>query len=73
VINPQDKKYIIQMNPEPHRLGAQIRPYKGNAPVHPVINNITAPTYILTKFTLENLNKLIFLKNEFNIKFCNIL
>jgi hypothetical protein len=39
------KTLMLQMNPAAPTLGARVKIHKPQAPIRPVINNITAPSY----------------------------
>jgi len=51
----QKIKYLLQMKPQAQLLNAQLKIHKHNIPIRPVVNNIQAPTYRITKFPNKQL------------------
>ena len=43
------------MKPQAQLLNAQLKIHKHNIPIRPVVNNIQAPTYRITKFPNKQL------------------
>ena len=68
IISKQQIKYLIQRKPQPPTLKAQIKIHKPNNPIRPVVNNINAPTYKLTKLLTKTLNEYLHLKYQYNVK-----
>jgi hypothetical protein len=65
IIDKQQKKYLMQIKPQPPTMNAQIKIYKENEPIRPVINNIQAPSYKIAKFFNKRLNDQLLLPNTY--------
>jgi hypothetical protein len=59
LIDKQKIKYVLQMKPQAPLLNAQLKIHKHNFPIRMVVNNIQAPTYKITKFPNEQLQKIL--------------
>ena len=44
IFNNRQVKYLLQKNPTPPTLNAQLKLHKPNIPIRPVVNNENAPT-----------------------------
>jgi hypothetical protein len=55
IINYNKIKSLTQIKPNAPVINALIKIYTQDAPVRPVINNITAPSYKLAKFLKKKL------------------
>jgi hypothetical protein len=58
---------LTQKKASPPFLKAQLKLHKTDIPIHPVINNRTAPAYKLTKHLAKTLNQNIMLNNHYNV------
>jgi hypothetical protein len=61
-------QHLIQKNPRPPSLNVQIKIYKPDNPIRPVVNNICAPAYKVSKFMAKKLNDHLNLKHRYNVK-----
>ena len=68
IIPKQHIKYLTQKNPSPPTLNAQLKLHKPGAPIPPVVNNRTAPSYKLAKKLNDILNKHLILENHYTIR-----
>jgi hypothetical protein len=68
IIQRNQIKHLIQRNPGPTSLNAQIKIHKPDNPIRPVVNNIHAPAYKISKFKAKKLNNHLKLKNCYNVK-----
>jgi hypothetical protein len=55
LIVKEQVKHLIQKKPQPPSLKAQIKIHKPDNPIRPVINNINAPAYKISKFLVNKL------------------
>jgi len=51
IFNNRQVKYLLQKNPTPPTLNAQLKLHKPNIPIRPVVNNKNVPTYKTAKKT----------------------
>jgi hypothetical protein len=65
ITDQQQKKYLMQIKPQPPTMNAQIKIHKENEPIRPVINNIQAPSYKIAKFLNKWLSDQIQLPNTY--------
>ena len=61
-------KHLIQKNPQPPTLKAQIKIHKPDNPIRPVVNNINSPTYKISKLLAKKLNEYLNLGHHYNVK-----
>jgi hypothetical protein len=61
-------KFVSQMKPTAPLLNASIKTHKPDRSIHPVINNIAAPSYKLAKFINRKLTHMLALPHTFTIK-----
>jgi hypothetical protein len=54
VVRKNQIKHLIQNKPRPRSLKAQIKIHKPDNPIRPVVNNICAPAYKVSKFMAKN-------------------
>jgi hypothetical protein len=54
IIPKQHIKYLTQKNPIPPILNAQIKLHKPGAPIRPVVNNKTVPSYKIAKISMKS-------------------
>ena len=67
IIDKRQIKYLTQKKPSPPTLKAQLKLYKVDIPIRPIINNRTAPSYKLAKHLTKILNQYITLNNHYNV------
>jgi hypothetical protein len=67
IIDPANRKYPIQINPQAPNLKAKIKIHKPTTPIRPVINNIHAPTHKIAQHINHKLKDLVKLRFEYNI------
>jgi hypothetical protein len=60
-------KYLTQKNPQPPTLKAQIKIHKPDNPIRPVVNNMSAPAYKISKLLAKKLNGYLNLDYQFNV------
>jgi len=68
IINKKLIKHLIQKNPKPHALKAQLKMHKPDNPIRPMINNMNAPSYKIAKHLVNKLNGYLCLSNQYNVK-----
>jgi len=69
IIPKQHIEYLTQKkNPHSPTQNAQIKVHKPGAPVWPVVNNRTAPSYILAKKLNDILNEHLLLDNHYTTR-----
>ena len=68
VIDKKQKQYLTQKKPQPTNLRAQIKLHKPGQPIRPVVNNMNAPAYKISKLLVNRLNNLLNLRNHYNVK-----
>jgi hypothetical protein len=68
LIDKKQIKFLMQKNPLPPTLKAQIKLHKPGHPIRPVINNIKAPSYKIAKHLTNILNRHLHLENQYNVK-----
>jgi hypothetical protein len=67
IIDKQKIKYLDQKKPSPPTLKAQLELHKHGIPIRPVINNMKAPSYKLSKHLVKILKNYITINNCYNI------
>jgi len=60
-------KLITQKKASPPTLKAQLKLHKTDIPIHPVINNRTAPAKKLARYLTKTLDQYISLNNYFSV------
>jgi len=60
-------KYLTQKNPQPPTLKAQIKIHNPDNAIRPVVNNMNAPSYKISKFLAKKLNGYLNLDYQFNV------
>jgi hypothetical protein len=68
IVNKKKVKHLIQKDPQPPTLKAQIKIHKPDNPIRPVVNNINSPTYKISKLLAKKLNVYLNLGHQNNIK-----
>jgi hypothetical protein len=68
IIIKKQIKHQRQKNPKPLTLKAQLKIHKPGNPTGPVINNMNAPSYKISKHLINKLNGYSCLNNQFNVK-----
>ena len=68
IINKKEIKHLMQKNPKTPTLKAQLKIHKLGKPSRPVINNMNAPSYKITKHQVNKLNGCLRLSNQYNVK-----
>ena len=66
IFNNRQVKYLLQKNPTPPTLNAQLKLHKPNIPIRPVVNNKNAPTYKTAKNLIDILKQCLYLDNRYN-------
>ena len=66
IFNNKQVKYLLQKNPTPPALNAQLKLHKPNIPIRPVVNNKNAPTYKTAKKLNDILKQCLCLDNRYN-------
>jgi hypothetical protein len=67
IIDKKQIKLLTQKKALPPTLNAQLKLRKIDIPIHPVINNRTAPAYELARYLTTTLDQNISLNNYFNV------
>jgi galactitol-specific phosphotransferase system IIB component len=68
IVHKKQMKYLIQKKPQPPSLKAQIKIHKLDNSIRPVVNNMSAPAYKISKFLVNKLNDHQNLKHRYNVK-----
>jgi len=68
IIPKQHIKYLTKKKPPPPDINAQLKLYKPEAPIWPVVNSRTAPSYKLAKKLYDILNKHLLLDNHYTTR-----
>ena len=58
----------MQKKPQSHTLKAQHKLHKSGNPIRPVVNNMSAPSYKISKHINNTLNAYLCFNNCYNIK-----
>ena len=66
--NKKQMKFLIQTKPQPPTLKAQIKIHKPDNPIRPIVNNINAPAYKISKYLVNKLNDHLNLKYYYNVR-----
>ena len=67
-VNKNQIKYLLQKKPLPPTLKAQIKIQKSGNLIRPVINNMNAPAYKVSKYLVNKLNIYLNLNHQFTMK-----
>ena len=67
VVHKKQIKYLIQKNPSPPTLKAQLKLHKPAVPIRPVVNSRTAPSYSVAKKLNEILKQRLNMDNSYTI------
>ena len=67
IIDKGQIKFLTQKKSSPPTLKTQLKLHKIDIPIHPVINNRSAPSYKLAKHLTKILNQYITLNNHYNV------
>ena len=67
IIDKKQIKLLTQKKALPPTLKAQLKLHTTDIPICPVINNRTAPAYILARYLTQILDQYISLNNYFNV------
>jgi hypothetical protein len=67
IIDKKHIKFLTQKKASPPTLTAQLKLHKTDIPIHPAINNRTAPAYKLARYLIKTLDQYISLNNYFNV------
>ena len=68
IIDKKKIKYLIQQKPSTPTIKAQLKLHNTGIPIRPIINNVKAPTYNISKHIVKLLDKDITLNNQYNIR-----
>ena len=68
IINKNQIKYLLQKKPQAPTLKAQIKIHKPDNPIRPVINNMNALAYKISKYLVNKLNEYLNLEHQFTMK-----
>jgi len=68
IVNKNQINYLLEKKPQPPTLKAQIKIQKLGNLIRPVINNMNAPAYKVTKYLINKLNAYLNLDHQFTIK-----
>ena len=64
----QETKHLMQKNPQPSTLKAQLKLHKPGNPIRPVINNMTATSYKIAIHINNKINGYLCFNNRYNVK-----
>jgi hypothetical protein len=67
IIQKQTIKYLIQKEPAPPQIKAQLKLHKPRIPIRPVINNTQAPTYKVAKHLTKMLDNFLTFNNYYDV------
>jgi dihydroneopterin aldolase len=68
IINKNQIKYLLQKKPQAPTLKAQIKVHKPGNPIRPVINNMNAPAYKISKYLVNKVKEYLNLEHQFTTK-----
>jgi hypothetical protein len=68
IVNKKQMKFLIQTKLQPPTLKAQIKIHIPANPIRPMVNNINAPAYKISKFLVNKLNDHLNLKYNYNVE-----